>query len=471
MGGFFGVVSKEDCVVDLFYGTDYHSHLGTRRGGMAVWDSEGIARFIHDITASQFRSKFEHDVTRLRGKAGIGVISDYEDQPLIIGSHLGTYALVTVGCVKNLDELTKRAFQKRVTHFSEMSGNAVNPTELVATLINEGATFEEGLRIAQDTIVGSCSVLVLTARGIYAARDRLGRTPIILGRKEGAVAATFETTAFPNLGYEVEHVLGPGEVVFFDAEGWETRVPPRAHMQICAFLWIYYGYPSSVYEGIAVEDVRNRCGACLARRDKEEGLTVDEVAGIPDSGVGHALGYAHEAGVPYRRPFVKYTPTWPRSFMPQDQRMRDLVARMKLIPIRSLIQGKRLLFCEDSIVRGTQLRETIRRLYAYGAREIHMRAACPPLLFACKFLNFSRSKSELDLAGRRAIHELEGPDANVAEYVKSDTPKHQAMVEWVRRHLDLTTLRYQKLTDMLAAIGLSPDHVCTYCWTGEEKYK
>lgn len=468
MSGFFGVVSRQDCVSDLFYGTDYHSHLGTRRGGLAVRNGEGIARVIHDITNSQFRPKFEHDLGRLHGTAGIGVISDYEDQPLIIGSHLGTYAIVTVGVVRNLTALVQRAFKKRVTHFSEMSGNEINPTEVVATLINEGATFEEGIRIAQDAIEGSCSILLLTSDGIYAARDRLGRTPVMLGRKEGAVAATFETAAFPNLGFQTEHILGPGEIVFFNADGWETRAAARPHMQICAFLWVYYGFPASQYESRNVEDVRNRCGAMLAKRDS---VAVDIVAGIPDSGVGHAIGYANEAKLPYRRPFTKYTPTWPRSFMPQDQRVRDLVARMKLIPIRELIEGKRLLFCEDSIVRGTQLRDTIRRLFDFGAKEIHMRAACPPLLFGCKFLNFSRSRSELDLAGRRAIHELEGADKHVERYVEHGSERYCAMVEIVRKQLGLTTLKYQRLEDLLEAIGLPPEKICTYCWTGCERYR
>jgi amidophosphoribosyltransferase len=468
VSGFFGVASQQDCVSDLFYGTDYHSHLGTRRGGMAVRNSAGIARVIHDITNSQFRPKFEHDIGRLHGTTGIGVISDYEDQPLIIGSHLGTYAIATVGVVRNLAELTQRAFKKRITHFSEMSGNEVNPTELVATLINEGATFEEGIQSAQEAIEGSCSILLLTADGIYAARDRLGRTSIMLGRKDGAVAATFETSAFPNLGYRTEHILGPGEIAFFNADGWETRVAPRPHMQICAFLWVYYGFPASQYEGLNVEDIRNRCGAMLAKRDS---VQVDSVAGIPDSGVGHAIGYANEAKLPYRRPFAKYTPTWPRSFMPQDQRVRDLVARMKLIPIRELIEGKRLLFCEDSIVRGTQLRDTIRRLFDGGAKEIHMRVACPPLVFGCKFLNFSRSRSELDLAARRAIHTLEGRDDNVESYLEHGSEKYCAMVEIIRKELGLTTLRYQRLEDLLAAIGLPPEKICTFCWTGCERHR
>ncbi len=466
MGGFFGVASKQDCVTDLFYGTDYHSHLGTKRGGLAVQSPAKIVRFIHDISNAQFRSKFEHDIARLQGHAGIGVISDYEDQPLIIGSHLGTYAIVTVGVVKNAAELTKKAFSKRTTHFSEMSGEEINPTEIIATLINEEATFEDGIQKAQAAIQGSASILLLTDHGIYAARDRLGRTPVILGEKDGAHAVTMETCAFPNLGYKTVRNLGPGEIVRITADGVEQRRPPGKRMQICAFLWVYYGYPASTYEGINVEDARNRCGACLARRDD---VKVDMVAGIPDSGVGHAIGYASEAKVPYRRPFVKYTPTWPRSFMPQDQSIRDLVARMKLIPVQEIINGKKLLFCEDSIVRGTQLQDTIKRLFDSGAKEIHMRPACPPLLFGCKFLNFSRSRSELDLAGRRAVKELEGQDdKDLATYAQSDSEKHHAMVESIRKRLGLTTLKYQRIEDLIAAIGLPADQVCTYCWTGKE---
>jgi amidophosphoribosyltransferase len=466
MGGFFGVASKQDCVTDLFYGTDYHSHLGTKRGGLAVENSKNIVRFIHDISNAQFRSKFEHDIERLHGNTGIGVISDYEDQPLIIGSHLGTYAIVTVGVLKNAAELTRKAFSKRTTHFSEMSGEEINPTEIIATLINEEATFEEGIQKAQAAIEGSASILLLTDHGIYAARDRLGRTPVILGEKDGSYAVTMETCAFPNLGYNVTRDLGPGEIVRITPNGVEQRRPPGKRMQICAFLWVYYGYPASSYEGINVEDARNRCGAALARRDN---VKVDMVAGIPDSGVGHAIGYANEARTPYRRPFVKYTPTWPRSFMPQVQSIRDLVARMKLIPVREIIKDKKLLFCEDSIVRGTQLQDTIKRLFDSGAKEVHMRPACPPLLFGCKFLNFSRSRSELDLAGRRAVKELEGQDdKDLATYAKSDSEKHAAMVESIRKRLGLTTLKYQTIEDLIAAIGLPPEKVCTYCWTGKE---
>ena len=466
MGGFFGVAARESCLEDLFYGTDYQSHLGTKRGGLATQDAGTYIRFIHNIENAQFRSKFEEDLPKMRGRRGIGVISDYEDQPLLVNSHLGVYAIVTVGVVRNAADLVCQAFKKRTTHFSEMGGGEINPTELVATLINQEATFEDGIRRAQDVIEGSCSMLLLTARGIYAARDRLGRTPVVIGRKEDACAATSETCAFPNLGYEVERYLGPGEIVRLTEEGVEQRRAPGMHMQICSFLWVYYGFPASDYEGINVEVVRNRCGAALARRDN---VKVDLVAGIPDSGTGHAIGYANEAGVAYGRPFVKYTPTWPRSFMPQDQAIRDLVARMKLIPIRELIKGKRVLFCEDSIVRGTQLKDTIRRLYEAGAKEVHMRPACPPLIFGCKFLNFSRSRSEMDLAGRRAIQEVEpGCQGCQAAYVDAASGKFRAMVEAIRKRLNLTTLQYQRLEDLVAAIGLPKEKLCTYCWDGAE---
>jgi len=464
LGGFFGVASKEDCVADLFYGTDYHSHLGTVRGGMAVKNSEGFARSIHDITNSQFRSKFEDDLPKMEGNRGIGVISDYDDQPLIIGSHLGVYSLVTVGRVENQESLAGEVFRQRATHFSEMSGGFINPTELAATYINREADYVAGIEHVQQVVEGSCSMLLLTDDGLYAARDRLGRTPIAIGRRRDAFAATLETCAFPNLGFEIEKYLGPGEVVRLTAEGYETVKPAGDRMQICSFLWVYYGYPATNYEGINVEAVRNRCGAALARNDDQE---IDLVAGIPDSGTGHAIGYANEAHVPFRRPFVKYTPTWPRSFMPQDQRVRDLVAKMKLIPIRDLIQDKRLLFCEDSIVRGTQLKETIRRIFDYGAREVHMRPACPPLVYGCRFLNFSRSKSELDLAARKAIKELEGDaNAHLDEYADSSSERHAQMVDRVGHTLGLTSLKYQKLDDLVSAIGLSKEKLCTYCWDG-----
>ena len=466
MGGMFGVVSKDDCVMDLFYGTDYHSHLGTCRGGLAVRNGGGFERHIHDISNAQFRSKFEDDVKEMHGRSGIGVISDMESQPLIISSHLGPYAIVTVGAIGNADALVREAFGRRATHFTEMSGGGINPTELIATLINEEATFEEGLKSAQDRIEGSCSVLLLTDKGIYASRDKFGRTPIIIGKKEGAFAVTFETVAFPNLDYEIERYLGPGEIVLLTTEGVEQKTPPGDQMQICAFLWVYSGFPASTYEGINVEVSRNRCGAALARRDDRE---IDLVAGVPDSGTAHAIGYANESRVPYARPFTKYTPTWPRSFMPQVQEMRDLVARMKLIPISQLIKGKRLLFCEDSIVRGTQLRDTIQRIYDYGALEVHMRPACPPLIYGCKYLNFSRSKSALDLAGRRAVRELEGDDEkNLEEYADPKSDKYAAMVDRIRQRLSLTSLKYQELPDLVSSIGLPKEKLCTYCWDGCE---
>jgi amidophosphoribosyltransferase len=464
MGGLFAVASGDDCVIDLFYGTDYHSHLGTKRGGMAVRNSEGFMRYIHDISNAQFRSKFSDDLEKMHGTSGIGVISDHEDQPLIIGSHLGVYAIATVGAIKNLNELVKKAFETRTPHFTEMNMGEINPTELVASLINEEGSFEDGIRNAQQKIRGSCSMLLLTDQGIYAARDRYGRTPMIIGRKDGMTAVSMETCAFPNLGYEVERYLGPGEVVLITDEGVEQKTPPGDEMQICAFLWVYYGYPASSYEEINVEAVRNRCGAFLAKRDDVE---IDLVAGIPDSGTGHAIGYANESGIPYRRPFVKYTPTWPRSFMPQNQRVRDLVARMKLIPVQDFIQGQRLLFCEDSIVRGTQLRETIARLYDSGAREVHMRPACPPLVYGCDYLNFSRSRSPMDLAARKAIKEL-GDDADepAAEFSDPDSEKYAAMLDRIRKRLNLTTLRYQRLEDLVSAIGLPKEKLCTYCWDG-----
>jgi len=466
MGGFFGVVSKEECVEDLFYGTDYHSHLGTMRGGLAVKGKDGITRFIHNITNAQFRSKFEDDIVKMNGHMGIGVISDYEDQPLIIGSHLGQYAIVTVGVVQNLDQLVKSVFSAKAGHFTEMGRGQVNPTEAVAMLINQEDSFTAGITRAQEEIEGSCSILLLTEEGVYAARDRLGRTPISLGEREGAWAATFETCALPNLDYTHRYDLGPGEIVIITQDGYEQKKSAEAACQICSFLWVYYGYPASNYMGINVEDVRNRCGACLARRDNVE---VDIVAGIPDSGTAHAIGYANEAGIPYRRPFVKYTPTWPRSFMPQDQRQRDLVARMKLIPVKELIQNQRLLFCEDSIVRGTQLQDTIRRLYDAGASEVHMRPACPPLIYGCKFLNFSRSRSVLDLAGRRAISELENTAEVVApDYADADSDKFAEMVESIRERLNLTSLTYQRLGDLVEAIGLPKEDLCTYCWDGVE---
>jgi amidophosphoribosyltransferase len=466
VGGFFGVVSDVDCVADLYYGTDYHSHLGTMRGGLTVRNAQGFTRFIHDITNSQFRSKFEDELPKLHGNTGIGVISDYEDQPLLVGSHHGRYAIVTVSKLDNLEDLVASVLSKRGAHLLEMSGDEPNPTEVVANLIDQGETLVEGIRYAQEKIEGSCSILLLTEDGVYAARDRLGRTPIAIGEKPGAYAATLETCALPNLGFQVTRYLGPGEIVRITPDGVEQVAPPGDRMQICGFLWVYYGYPASNYEDINVEVVRYRCGRYLAKRDDVE---VDLVAGIPDSGTGHAIGYANAAAIPFSRPFVKYTPTWPRSFMPQDQRVRDLVARMKLIPIREIIDRKRLLFCEDSIVRGTQLQDIIRRIFDHGAEEVHMRPACPPLVFSCKFLNFSRSRSELDLAARKSIKELEGDaPVNLEKYSETDSEPFCAMVEKTRERLGLTSLRYQRLDDLVAAIGLPKERVCTYCWDGVE---
>lgn len=469
MGGFFGLATKGDVISDLYYGTDYHTHLGTKRGGMAVVQREGFVRVIHNIENDQFRAKFEKDLGRLHGSLGIGVISDTDDQPILIRSHLGDYAIVTVGAIKNADALMRVALRARRLHFTEVSSGEINPTELAAALINQEDSFEAGIQFLQNAIEGSCSLLLLTEKGIYAARDRYGRTPVVIGRKAGAFAVTLETCAFPNLGYEVERYLGPGEVVFITPDGVEQRKQPGDTLQICGFLWVYYGYPASSYEGINVEWVRNRCGAFLARRHPVE---IDFVAGIPDSGVGHGLGYAAEAKVPFKRPFVKYTPTWARSFMPQNQEVRDLVARMKLIPIREIIQGKKFVFCEDSIVRGTQLKDTIQRLYDVGALEVHMRPACPPLIYACKFLNFSISRSVWDLAARRAIRELEGEDIeDVSAYTRHDTPQFAAMEERIRRRLNLTTLKYQQMEDLISAIGLPKEMVCTYCWDGVEVQK
>ena len=469
MGGFFGVVSKQDCVADLFYGTDYHSHLGTARGGMVVCGKNGFKRNIHDITNAPFRTKFEPDLYKHVGHMGLGVISDYEDQPMLVCSRHGPYAVVTVGRVDNLRKLAEEILRRQAVHFSEMKGNEFNQTEVIASLINQHDSLVDGLRYVHEQVTGSCSILVLTDHCIYASRDRLGRTPLVIGRKDGAIAVTLETCAFPNLGYTVDRDLGPGEIVRLTPDGVEQVSPPGDRMQICSFLWIYYGFPASSYEGINVEEARYRCGAALARADDAR---VDVVAGVPDSGVGHAIGYASAAGVPYRRPFVKYTPTWSRSFMPQDQRVRDLVAQMKLIPIREQIVGKRLLFCEDSIVRGTQLKDVIQRLYDMGAREVHMRPACPPLVYSCKFLNFSRSRSELDLAGRKAISEIEGGATNcLTEYADPSSPKCRVMVERIRERLGLTTLKYQTLGDMVAAIGLPREKLCTYCWNGESLYE
>lgn len=463
MGGIFGVVSKKDCIDDLFYGTDYLSHLGTKRGGLAVKNSDGYSRSIHNLENAYFRSKFEQDIPEFHGTMGIGVISDNDSQPLIIGSHLGNFSLVTVGKINNLEDLAKQAYQKKV-NFSESAGGKTNPTELVAMLITECDSFEEGVKKAQEVIQGSCSMLILTDSGIYCARDKLGRTPIILGEKDGAMAASSESCAFPNLGFETTKYLGPGEIVFVTAEGCEQRQKPGDKMQVCSFLWVYYGYPASSYEGINVETVRYRCGNALAKNDNVE---IDFVAGIPDSGTGHALGYANEKRIPYIRPFVKYTPTWPRSFMPQNQTIRDLVAKMKLIPIKELINGERILFCEDSIVRGTQLQDNVQILFDYGAVEVHMRPACPTLIYPCDFLNFSTSRSTLDLAGRKAIQEIENrEDKDLEMYATAGSDQNLAMIDSIRKRLKLTSLKFQKMDDLVKAIGLPKEKLCTHCWDG-----
>lgn len=463
MGGLFGLVSQTDCVADLYYGTDYHSHLGTKRGGMAVRNTHGFHRAIHNIENSYFRTKFESELRRFHGLQGIGVISDTDPQPLIIGSHLGTFGIVTVGRINNMDDLVQTAFSGK-KYFSGTSDGVTNPTEVTAMLICQEDSFEAGIRRAQEAIQGSCSMLLLTDKGIYAARDRLGRTPLVVGRRPGATAVSSESSAFPNLDFETSYFLGPGEVLFLTADGWEQRIAPGPRMQICSFLWVYYGYPASEYEGINVEQVRYACGTALARHHDDP---VDLVAGIPDSGIGHALGYANERKIPYNRPFVKYTPTWPRSFMPQDQAMRDLVAKMKLIPVRRLIEGRRLMLLDDSIVRGTQLKDNVRMLFDYGACEVHVRLACPALIYPCLFLNFSTSRSTLDLIGRKTIHALEGAeDRDLPLYAQDGSAKQCAMVEEIRRLLGLTSLRYQRLDDLVAAIGLPKEQLCTHCWDG-----
>lgn len=468
MGGFFGVVSKTNCVFDLFFGTDYHSHLGTRRGGMAVYGESGFDRVIHNIENSPFRTKFERDVEEMEGRFGIGCISDSEPQPLTVRSHLGTFAITTVGRINNVDELTRLCYEKGHMHFLEMSNGNINPTELVASLINQREDLVEGIRFAQSVIDGSMTMLLLTPKGIYAARDRLGRTPIMIGEKEGAYCASFESFAYLNLGYHAYRELGPGEIVFMTPEGVQTVSPPLDEMKICSFLWVYFGYPTSTYEGVNVEEMRYRCGDMLAQRDN---VQVDSVAGVPDSGTAHAIGYANRSGVPFSRPFIKYTPTWPRSFMPTHQSRRDLIARMKLIPVDTLIRDKRLLLIDDSIVRGTQLRETTEFLYNSGAKEVHVRPACPPLMFGCKYLNFSRSTSDMDLIARRVIARLEGEDVSpqvLAEYANPESERYETLIREIGRQLNFTSLRYHRLDDMIQSIGISPCKLCTYCWSGKE---
>lgn len=467
MGGFFGVVSKTDCVFDLFFGTDYHSHLGTKRGGMAVYGEQGFNRAIHNIQNSPFRTKFERDVEEMHGCSGIGCISDTEPQPLIVRSHLGSFAITTVGRINNVDALVELAFDGGTPQFLEMSGGNINPTELTAALINQKESLEEGIRYAQTMIEGSMSMLVLTAEGLYVARDFMGRTPVSIGKKEGARCASFESSAFLNLGYDQERELGPGEVVFVTTDSVKTLIPARDQMKICTFMWVYFGYPTSSYEGVNVEEMRCRCGAKLAERDQ---LEADSVAGIPDSGTAHAIGYANSTGIPFSRPFIKYTPTWPRSFMPQKQSQRNLIAHMKLIPVDTLIRDKSLILIDDSLVRGTQMRETTEFLYHSGAKEVHIRTACPPIMFSCKYLNFSRSTSEMDLIARRTVARLEGDkaDEKLPLYTDPDTPEYAKMVEEIRKELHFTSLKYQRLDDMIETTGLPACNFCTYCWTGKE---
>lgn len=474
MGGYCGVVSHEDCVYDLFYGTDYHSHLGTRRAGLVVYDvRKGFDRAIHNIEKTNFRPKFESDAAHMAGQMGIGSISDYEPQPLIVRSHHGTYAITTVGKINNGDGLVEDLFDNGMSHFMELSGGEINQTELVATIIDQEDTIMDGIRAVQEKVDGSLSLLLLTPEGIYAARDRLGRTPIIIGRKSDGYIACFESFAFLNLGYTTEKELGPSEIVFMTPDGIETVSPPKEKMRICSFLWIYYGFPATTYEGLNVECVRYECGKKLAERDMKRGdIKPDMVAGVPDSGVAHAVGYSNTSGIPYARPFVKYTPTWSRSFMPTIQSQRNQVASMKLVPIHELIQGQSLLLIDDSIVRGTQLRQTTDYLYKSGAREVHVRPACPPLVFGCKYLNFSRSNSEMELITRRKIAMLEGtpnPSPEVLDkYTDPDSDEYHAMMEEIRKELHFTTLHYHRLDDMVESIDIDPCKLCTYCWNGKE---
>ncbi|MDY5563672.1 MAG: amidophosphoribosyltransferase [Candidatus Limivicinus sp.] len=473
MGGFFGAVSRRDAVLDVFFGTDYHSHLGTRRAGMVMYDSkDGFQRQIHNIENSPFRSKFENDLADFHGQSGIGCISDMDPQPLLVRSHLGLYAITMVGIISNADKLIETYFSQRGHQFMAMSSGAVNATELVAGLINQKDSLVEGIRHAQEVIEGSATILILTGDGIIAARDRLGRLPVLVGKNEDGCCVSFESFAYHKLGYDDEHELGPREIVRITADGWETLSPPGEEMRICAFLWTYYGYPNSNYEGKNVELMRYRNGELIARAEAERGTMpdVDYVAGVPDSGLPHAIGYANYSHKPFARPFVKYTPTWPRSFMPANQQVRNQVAKMKQIPVPELIQGKKLLFVDDSIVRGTQLQETIDFLYESGAKEVHMRSACPPIMYGCKFLNFSRSNSDMELIARRTVQELEGDEGqkHLDEYADASTERGQCLLHSICDRLGFSSLGYQSLDNLLEAIGIDRSKVCTYCWNGKE---
>lgn len=474
MGGFFGATSKRDVVLDVFFGVDYHSHLGTRRGGMAAVHEElGFQRDIHNIENSPFRTKFAGIVDEMHGNACIGCISDSDPQPIIIRSNLGVYAISTIGVINNADALVQQFLSFSGGHFNAMTKGRINSTELVAAMINQKSNFVEGIRFAQEVIEGSISILILKEDGsIIAARDKLGRLPIILGKDDDGYCVSFENFAYEKLGYEFYKELGPREIVRITADGVETLSQPEKKMRICAFLWSYYGYPTSKYEGVNVEVMRNRNGAVMARGDKAKGACegIDFVSGVPDSGTPHAIGYANESGIPFARPFIKYTPTWPRSFMPQSQSERSHVAKMKMVPVHDLIQDKSLLFVDDSIVRGTQLQGTVEFLYSHGAREVHMRSACPPIMFGCKYLNFSRNTSDDDLIARRVIHELEGPegDKHIDEYCDASTERGKKLLETICEKFNFSSLGYQSLEGLIEAIGLPADCLCTYCWNGKE---
>ena len=473
MGGFFGAISKRDCVLDIFFGVDYHSHLGTRRGGMILYDrGRGYQRQIHNIENTPFRTKFGRDLAEFQGNAGIGCISDTDPQPLLVRSHLGLYAITTVGIINNAESLVEKYFSDHGHQFMAMSSGRVNATELVAALINQKDTLVEGIRHAQDVIDGSATILILQEERIIAARDKLGRLPVLIGRNADGFCVSFESFAYQKLGYHDAYELGPQEIVEVNAEGWHTLSPAWERMRICAFLWTYYGYPNSNYEGVNVEVMRYRNGEIMARDEISRGQLpkVDYVAGVPDSGLPHAIGYANRSGKPFARPFVKYTPTWPRSFMPDNQDVRNQVAKMKQIPVPELIDGKKLLFVDDSIVRGTQLRETVEFLYESGAEEVHMRSACPPIMYGCKYLNFSRSNSDMELLARRTVQELEGDEGqqHLEEYADGTSERGQCMLKTICEKFGFTSLGYQSLEGLLEAIGIDRDKICTYCWTGKE---
>ena len=473
MGGFFGTISRKNCVYDVFFGTDYHSHLGTRRAGLAFYDShKGFQRQIHSIENTPFRTKFDDDIAKFSGNAGIGAISDTDPQPLLVRSHLGMFAIATVGIINNAEELVEKTFSGPGNQFMAMSSGKVNSTELTAALINRADNLVDGIRYAQETIDGSCTILLLMEDCIIAARDKVGRLPVLVGQNEDGCCVSFESFAYHKLGYSDCYELGPGEIVRITENGVEQLSTPGEKMKICAFLWTYYGYPNSNYEGVNVEVMRYRNGEIMAREEAKNGTLpeVDFVAGVPDSGLPHAIGYANESHKPFARPFVKYTPTWPRSFTPANQEMRNLVAKMKQIPVPELIQGKKLLFVDDSIVRGTQLRETVEFLYESGAKEVHMRSACPPIMYGCKFLNFSRSNSEMELLSRKTIQKLEGDEGqkHIDEYSDASTQRGQCMLKAICEEMGFDSLGYQSLDGLLEAIGLQRDKVCTYCWTGED---